>query len=141
MSDQTGHQMGANSMNIAFADSTGFGINPETGTRSDFTESASLASGGLVEMPQDVGYKREAADPAPSRRAEGGATYDPSSQMTAQARHGARQEAETEHAKTLPRQEHPGEIGVSRAAVEDFKDEVGSLEGRLGSTVPQTRDF
>jgi len=137
MSDQTDHQLGANSMNIAFADSTAFQPNPEAGTRSDFTESASLASGGLVEMPQDVGYKRALGDPGPGRRAEGGATYDPSSQMTAQARHGAQREAQAETAKGAPRQEHP----VDRSAVESIKEEVGSLEGRLATAKPQTRDF
>ncbi|OCH87535.1 hypothetical protein OBBRIDRAFT_153201 [Obba rivulosa] len=135
MSDQTG--AGASGMNTAFADPTAFSMNPEIGTRSDFTESASLATGDLVEMPQDVGVKRETGETGPARRAEGGATYDPSSQMTSQARQGVHNEAEVEQAKTLPRVDHP----VSRPAIEDYKDEVGSVGSRIESAVPQTRNF
>jgi len=126
-------------MNAAFQDSTAFQYGPNM-TRSDNTESVSEAPGSLTERPVDAGVRYEVGDPAPSSRAPGGATFDPSSQMTAQSRWGSRRDADTEEAKRLPGAEGPVVKG-NASAVEDARQEVGFLEGQLSTVAPQTRNY
>ncbi|PCH44522.1 hypothetical protein WOLCODRAFT_18983 [Wolfiporia cocos MD-104 SS10] len=129
---------GSNPINRTFQDPTAFGYN-QMGTRSDTTESVSEAPGSLVEMPVDVGARRDIGDPAPSQRAQGGTAFDPSSQMTAQSRWGSRRDAEADEARKILGAEGPIVKG-NASAVEDARQEVGFLEGRLGTVASQTRN-
>ena len=78
--------------------------------------------------------------------------------MTAQARFGSRRDASLAEATTVPRAEGPvGEcrhqfgqrrieaydllVKGNKSAIADIKQEVGYLEGQLGSVAPQTRGY
>lgn len=132
---------GNNPMNSTFQDPTAFGYSDlGTRTRSDNTEAVSGTTGSLVERPVDAGARHEYANPAPSSLAQGGATFDPSSQMTAQSRWGSRREASSEEAKKLPGAEGPVVKG-NASAVEDAKQDVGFMEGQLSTVATQTRNY
>ncbi|KAH9832651.1 uncharacterized protein C8Q71DRAFT_910145 [Rhodofomes roseus] len=130
---------GSNPMNSTFKDPTAFQYS-SGGTRSDQSESIGSGTKALLDTPVDLGRKEAVGDPKPSMVAQGGATYDPASQMTAQSRYGSRRDADLEESKTLPGAEGPVVKG-NKSAVEDLKQEVGYVEGQLGSVATQTRNY
>ncbi|KAH9926991.1 uncharacterized protein B0H18DRAFT_954568 [Fomitopsis serialis] len=139
MSEPSQNSMsGLNPMNAAFQDPTTSQYS-SGGTRSDLSESIGSGTNALLDTPVDMGRKMAVGDPKPSSDAQGGATYDPASQMTAQSRYGSRRDADLEEAKKLPGAEGPTVKG-NKSAVEDIKQEVGYVEGQLGSVATQTRN-
>ncbi|KAI0940730.1 hypothetical protein AcV7_003033 [Taiwanofungus camphoratus] len=131
---------GSAQTNAAFRDPAAYEYAPH-GTRSDTSEAVSGARGSFAEVPVDVGIRRElgAGEAARGPDVAGGATFDPSSQMTAQARWGSRRDADEAEARRLPVAEGPVVKG-NASAVEDARQEAGFLEGQLGTVARQTRN-
>ncbi|KZT69298.1 hypothetical protein DAEQUDRAFT_811513 [Daedalea quercina L-15889] len=129
---------GSNPMNATFQDATAF-QHPSGSTHSDLSESIGSGTQAMLDRPVDMGNEFAVGDPKSSSASPGGATYDPASQMTAQARYGSRRDADLEEAKTLPEVERPVVKG-NHSAVEDARQQVGYIEGQLGTVATQTRN-
>ncbi|TFY61505.1 hypothetical protein EVJ58_g4478 [Rhodofomes roseus] len=115
---------GSNPMNSTFKDPTAFQYS-SGGTRSDQSESIGSGTKALLDTPVDLGRKEAVGDPKPSMVAQG-------DDRTITIR--------VEESKTLPGAEGPVVKG-NKSAVEDLKQEVGYVEGQLGSVATQTRNY
>lgn len=115
----------------------------------DQTESVSRAPGSLQERPVGVGFGRETGEngenPSMEARFNSGATLDPSSQMNAQSISGERRAA-AYGGEQLPAgwpteaSAKATQTGISRgAALDDLRDELGSVGGQTSTVTPQSR--